>query len=72
MIDLVLKRKFPLIGDGGGVWSFIHVADAADATVKALEIGEPGIYNVVDDEPVAVAEWLPAVARRVGPSYCVA
>lgn len=66
MIDLVLKRKFPLIGDGGGVWSFIHVADAADATVKALEIGEPGIYNMVDDEPVAVAEWLPAVARRVG------
>ena len=61
--SIVVKRKFPMIGDGGGVWSFIHVADAADATVKALELGEPGIYNVVDDEPVAVAEWLPAVAR---------
>lgn len=66
MVELVAERKLPLIGDGGGVWSFIHVADAADATVKALERGEPGIYNVVDDEPVAVAEWLPALARRVG------
>ena len=65
-IEAIAKRKFPIIGDGAGVWSFIHVADAADATVKALERGEPGIYNVVDDEPARVADWLPALARRVG------
>ncbi len=65
-VEMVVERKFPLIGDGGGVWSFVHVADAADATVKALERGEPGIYNVVDDEPARVADWLPALARRVG------
>jgi nucleoside-diphosphate-sugar epimerase len=66
LVELVVRRKFPVIGDGGGVWSFVHVGDAADATVKALEAGRPGIYNVVDDEPVAVADWLPALARRVG------
>ena len=61
--ELVRKRKFPLVGDGGGVWSFIHVADAAAATVAAIENGSRGIYNVVDDDPAAVAEWLPALAR---------
>jgi nucleoside-diphosphate-sugar epimerase len=66
LVELVAKRRFPVIGGGGGVWSFVHVGDAADATVKALEAGEPGIYNVVDDEPVAVADWVPALARRVG------
>ena len=64
--ELVRKRKFPLVGDGGGVWSFIHVADAADATVSAIEHGSRGIYNVVDDDPAAVAEWLPALAERLG------
>ncbi len=64
--ELVRQRKFPLVGDGGGVWSFIHVADAADATVAAIERGRPGIYNVVDDDPAPVAEWLPALAQTLG------
>jgi nucleoside-diphosphate-sugar epimerase len=64
--ELVRKRKFPLVGDGGGVWSFIHVADAAEATVAAVEHGSHGIYNVVDDDPAAVAEWLPALAQQLG------
>jgi nucleoside-diphosphate-sugar epimerase len=65
-IDLVRRRKFPLVGDGGAVWSFIHLEDAAEATVLALEKGAPGIYNVVDDEPAPVREWLPALARVLG------
>jgi nucleoside-diphosphate-sugar epimerase len=64
--ELVRKRKFPIVGNGGAVWSFIHIADAADATVAAIERGSRGIYNVVDDEPAAVAEWLPAVAAQIG------
>jgi nucleoside-diphosphate-sugar epimerase len=64
--ELVRKRKFPLVGDGGGVWSFIHVADAAEATVAAVEHGSHGIYNVVDDDPATVAEWLPALAQQLG------
>ena len=66
MTELVRKRRFPLVGNGTGVWSFIHVADAAEATVAAVERGGSGIYNVVDDEPATVAEWLPALAREVG------
>src|SRR5215471_12887525 len=65
-LELVRQRKFPLVGDGGGVWSFIHVADAADATVAAIEHGRCGVYNVVDDDPAPVAEWLPAVAAELG------
>jgi nucleoside-diphosphate-sugar epimerase len=65
-VELVRRRKFPLVGDGGGVWSFIHVADAADATVAAVERGSRGVYNVVDDDPAPVAEWLPALAQEVG------
>jgi len=64
-LDLVIKRKFPLVGDGGGVWSFIHVGDAADATVAAIEHGSRGVYNVVDDDPAPVAEWLPALAQQL-------
>ena len=64
--ELVRQRKFPLVGDGGGVWSFIHVADAADATVAAIEHGRVGVYNVVDDDPALVADWLPAVAAELG------
>jgi nucleoside-diphosphate-sugar epimerase len=64
--ELVRKRKFPLVGDGGGVWSFIHIADAAEATVEAIEHGSRGVYNVVDDEPAPVAEWLPALAQMLG------
>ena len=64
--ELVRRRKFPLVGDGGGVWSFVHVADAAEATVAAIEHGSRGVYNVVDDDPAAAAEWLPALARELG------
>ncbi len=64
--EMVRKRKFPLVGDGGGVWSFIHIADAAEATVAAVERGSRGIYNVVDDDPARVAEWLPALAHTLG------
>jgi nucleoside-diphosphate-sugar epimerase len=57
------KRRFPLVGDGGGVWSFIHIADAAEATVAAVEHGSRGVYNIVDDDPAPVAEWLPDLTR---------
>jgi len=65
-VRLLRRRRVPLIGSGGGVWSFLHVTDAAAATVAALTAGAPGVYNIADDEPAAVAEWLPAVARAVG------
>ena len=65
-VELVRKRKFPVVGDGGGVWSFIHVADAAEATVAAVEHGSRGVYNVVDDDPAPVAEWLPTLAAELG------
>ena len=66
MAEMVRERKFPLVKPGSGVWSFIHVADAADATIAALEHASRGIYNVVDDDPATVAEWLPAFARELG------
>jgi nucleoside-diphosphate-sugar epimerase len=65
-VELVRQRRFPLVGDGGGVWSYIQVADAAEATVAAIEHGRRGVYNVVDDDPAPVAEWLPALARELG------
>jgi nucleoside-diphosphate-sugar epimerase len=65
-IQAIRQRKFPLVGDGGGIWSFIHIDDAASATAAAVEHGEPGIYQVVDDEPAPVAEWLPVVAGALG------
>ncbi len=65
-VEVVRKRRLPIVGDGGGIWSFVHLEDAAAATVLALERGEPGIYNVVDDEPAAVRDWLPELARAVG------
>jgi nucleoside-diphosphate-sugar epimerase len=64
--EMVRRRKFPLVGDGRGVWSFIHVADAAQATLAAIEHGSRGVYNVVDDDPAPVAEWLPALAQELG------
>jgi|SRR5947209_3459235 len=64
--EMVRKRRFPLVGNGAGVWSFIHIADAAEATVAVLERGERGIYNVVDDDPAPVADWLPALAEKLG------
>ena len=62
----IRKRRFPIVGGGGGVWSHVHIADAAAATVAAVERGEPGIYNIVDDDPAPVREWLPALARSLG------
>jgi nucleoside-diphosphate-sugar epimerase len=65
-VEAIRKRLFPLIGDGAGVWSFIHIEDAAEATLAALERGRRGIYNVVDDEPARAADWLPALAHSIG------
>jgi nucleoside-diphosphate-sugar epimerase len=65
-VELIRKRKFPVVGGGGGVWSFIHIEDAAAATVAAVERGARGIYNIVDDDPAPVAEWLPAAANALG------
>ncbi len=64
--EMIRKRKFPVVGNGAGVWSFIHIADAAEASVLAVEHGERGIYNVVDDDPAPVADWLPALAEKLG------
>jgi nucleoside-diphosphate-sugar epimerase len=66
LVEAIRKRKFPLVGDASGVWSFVHIADAASATVAAVEHGTRGIYQVVDDEPAPVADWLPAAAAAVG------
>jgi nucleoside-diphosphate-sugar epimerase len=65
MAAAIRKRRLPIVGDGGGVWSHIHIEDAAAATVVAVERGEPGVYNIVDDEPVPVREWLPVVASAL-------
>jgi nucleoside-diphosphate-sugar epimerase len=65
-VKQIRERKFPVVGDGGGIWSFVHVEDAADATAAAVTRGRPGIYNIVDDDPAPVAEWLPAAASAVG------
>jgi nucleoside-diphosphate-sugar epimerase len=65
MAAAIRKRRLPIVGDGGGVWSHIHIEDAAAATVIAVERGEPGVYNIVDDEPVPVREWLPVVASAL-------
>jgi nucleoside-diphosphate-sugar epimerase len=66
LVELIRKRRFPIIGSGKGVWSWVHLDDAASATVAALERGKRGVYNVVDDEPAQVAEWLPYLAEAVG------
>jgi nucleoside-diphosphate-sugar epimerase len=64
--EAIRKRRFPVVGGGNGVWSFLHIDDAARATLAAVERGAPGLYNVVDDDPAPVAEWLPAVAEAIG------
>jgi nucleoside-diphosphate-sugar epimerase len=66
IVEPVRKRQFPIVGDGGGVSSFIHLDDAAAATVLALEHGGAGIYNIVDDDPAPVREWLPVLAEALG------
>ena len=65
-IEMIRKRQVPIVGGGTGVWSFIHIEDAAAATVAAVEGGPAGIYNVVDDEPAPVSEWVPVLAAAVG------
>ena len=62
----VRRRRFPVVGSGAGLFSFIHVEDAAAATVAAVERGAPGVYNVVDDEPAAMRDWLPVYAQAIG------
>jgi nucleoside-diphosphate-sugar epimerase len=66
LVGPVRKRLFPIVGDGGGFFSFVHLDDAAAATVLALEHGAAGIYNIVDDEPAPVREWLPVLAKTLG------
>jgi nucleoside-diphosphate-sugar epimerase len=66
LVDLIRKRRLPVVGDGAGVWSWVHVDDAAAATVAALEQSSSGVYNVVDDEPAPVSTWLPHWAEVIG------
>lgn len=66
MVDEIRQHKVPVIGQGTGVWSFLHLHDAATATIAALTHGQRGIYNIVDDDPALVSEWLPYLAQCVG------
>jgi 2-alkyl-3-oxoalkanoate reductase len=66
LLEVVRKRQVPVIGGGTGVWSFVEITDAAAATVAAVDHGAPGLYNVVDDDPAPVAEWLPYLAKVAG------
>jgi nucleoside-diphosphate-sugar epimerase len=65
-LELVARRKLPIVGDGAGVWSFVHIDDAASATAAAVDHGAAGVYNVADDEPAPVSEWLPDLAAAIG------
>ena len=65
VLDPIRRRQLPIVGGGTGIWSFTHIADAAAATVAALQRGTQGIYNVADDEPAAVREWLPFLANAI-------
>ena len=73
LMEAVRRRRLPVVGGGGGVWSFAHIADVAEATAVAVEGGPAGLYNVVDEDPAEVSVWLPALARAVGakPPYHV-
>lgn len=66
LVQMVRQRRMPIVGDGNGVWSWIHLDDAASATVAALEERLQGIYNVTDDEPARVSQWLPYLAQVLG------
>ncbi len=66
LVGLVRRRRLPVIGSGRGIWSFVHVDDAASATVAALELAHPGVYNIADDDPAPVCDWLPELARVLG------
>jgi nucleoside-diphosphate-sugar epimerase len=65
-IEMLRKRRFPVIGNGAGVWSLVHIQDAASATAAAVHRGEPGLYNVVDDEPAPVSVMFPELAKAIG------
>ena len=65
LVEMIRARKMPLAGKGTAVWSFIHIEDAATATVEAVEHGRRGVYNVVDDEPAPISEWLPELAKAI-------
>ncbi|HYJ67503.1 MAG TPA: NAD(P)-dependent oxidoreductase [Nocardioidaceae bacterium] len=65
-VAMVRKRRFPIVGTGAGVWSFVHMDDVASATVAGVERAAPGVYNIVDDDPAPVAEWLPYLAEVLG------
>jgi 2-alkyl-3-oxoalkanoate reductase len=64
--DSLRRRRFPIVGSGAGMWSFVHVEDAAEATALAVERGAQGVYNVTDDEPAPVSDWLPVLADALG------
>src|SRR5215471_14687788 len=66
VVELVRKRRLPIVGRGTGIWSWVHLADVASATVAALDRGAPGVYNVVDDDPAPVSDWLPYLADVLG------
>ncbi len=66
MLEAVAKGQMPVVGGGSGIWSFLHIDDAAKATALAVDRGAPGIYNIVDDEPSSVSEWLPYLADVLG------
>jgi nucleoside-diphosphate-sugar epimerase len=66
IVAQIRKRQFPIVGDGSGIWSFIHMDDAASATIAAMEHASPGVYNIADDEPAPVSSWLPDLAAAVG------
>ncbi len=66
LLEMVRRRRLPIVGGGTGVWSHVHIDDAATATLLAVEGGAPGVYNIVDDEPAPVSEWLPELAAAIG------
>ncbi|MGH8870468.1 MAG: NAD-dependent epimerase/dehydratase family protein [Acidimicrobiia bacterium] len=66
IVEAVAKGQMPIVGGGTGIWSFVHIDDAAAATALAVDRGDPGLYNIVDDEPAAVSEWLPYLAGVIG------
>jgi nucleoside-diphosphate-sugar epimerase len=66
LLEMLRKRQVPVVGGGTGVWSFVEITDAAAATLAAVDRGAPGIYNVVDDDPAPVAQWLPYLAQVAG------